>query len=56
MIAQIGEEALRIDDLEPIDRAEKNRDLRLQLATHLAEIIRAVPVEDHELGNSLPRE
>ena len=56
VVAEVGEEVPRIQDLEPVDDAEKQRGLRLELADHLAKVIGAVPVENHELRYALRRE
>ena len=37
MVAEVGKERLRIHDLVPVNRAKKQRDLRLQLATSKAD-------------------
>src|SRR5256886_12644601 len=53
VVAEVGKKRLRIYDLEPVDHAQKDRDLRLQLPYHLAKIIRAMTVENNELRDAL---
>jgi len=56
VVAQVGEEQLRVHDLIPVDGAKEQRDRRLQLPDDLAEVVPAVAVQDDELGDALTRQ
>src|SRR5881628_807634 len=56
VVSQLRKERLRVDDLIPVDRTEKQRHGGLQLADHLTEVVPAVPVQDHELRDPLTGE
>src|SRR5690348_6711424 len=53
VITKILEVSFWVDDLVPVHRREKNFRLCLQLPNDLSIIIRAMPVEDAELEDSL---
>src|SRR3989442_927386 len=56
VVSQVGEEQLPVHDLIPVDRTQEQGHRGLQLADHLAEVVPAVPVQDHELRDALTRQ
>src|SRR5690242_10213487 len=56
MVTRLFDKRVNVDARPPVDRAEEDACLGLQLANDLSEVITAMPVHDHQLVQALPVE